>query len=331
MKIFSRVFDPSCRKETAVESPSHVTNNIIIEPSASMKNSQKAISDQRTGVITGATSGIGRAAARQLCRFDLQLILISRNAAKGRSVTNEICKISGKDNVTFIQADIANFAEIRQVASQLKKRYPRIDILVNNAGARFNDYKTNADGIELTFATNHLGHFLLTLLLLEPLNASPGGRIINVSSDAHYGCPADFGYVINSKTYDRKEAYGRSKLANLLFTYELARKLAHTPITANALHPGGVATNLGKNNGMISWTRHWVFYLMRRQLILPSKAAETITFLAVSDAVKGVSGKYFQNKKTIRSSDVSHDEAAAKTLWNFSERLVDEGWVIRGR
>jgi NAD(P)-dependent dehydrogenase (short-subunit alcohol dehydrogenase family) len=289
-----------------------------------MENSENAITGQRIGVITGATSGIGKAAAFQLCRVDMQLILISRNELKGRTVINEIRKIHGKDKATFIQADIANFAEVRQAAIQIKKQYPRIDILINNAGARFNTFKSITDGIELTFATNHLGHFLLTDLLLEPLKASPAGRIITVSSDAHYGYHADFDYIYNEKSYDRKAAYGRSKLANLMFTYELARRLADTKITANALHPGGVATNLGKNNGIMSLARHYVYYILKRQLISPSKAAETITYLALSDEVQGVTGKYIYNKQYIQSSDVSHDKFAAKKLWDYSERLVNE-------
>ena len=289
-----------------------------------MENSGNANTGQRIAVITGATSGIGKAAAFQLCRVDMQLILIGRNERKGRAVADKICRIHGKDRAVFIQADISNFAEVRLAAMQIKKQYPRIDVLVNNAGARFNDFKTNADGIELTFATNHLGHFLLTNLLLEPLKASPAGRIINVSSDVHREYSADFDHIFNEKAYDRKAAYGRSKLANLMFTYELARRLADTKITANALHPGGVATNLGKNNGMISWAKHYVYYLLKRQLILPAKAAVTITYLALSDEVHGVTGQYFYNKQNIRSSDVSHYEVAAKKLWDYSERLVKE-------
>lgn len=289
-----------------------------------MKNSENANTGQRIAVITGATSGIGKAAAFQLCWLDMQLILIGRNELKGKAVADKILRIHGQEKVTFIQADIANFADVRQAAMQIKMQYPRIDILVNNAGARFNFFKANLDGIELTFATNHLGHFLLTDLLIDSLKASPAGRIINVSSDAHCGYSADFDYVYDEKSYDRKAAYGRSKLANLMFTYELARRLADTKITVNALHPGGVATNLGKNNGMISWAKHYTYYLLKRQLISPAKAAETITYLAVSDELQGVSGTYFYNRQRIQSSKVSHDEVAAKKLWDFSERLVNE-------
>ena len=289
-----------------------------------MNQSEKAASPKnKICLITGATSGIGKAAAFQLSKSDVQLILLSRNTIKGTSVADKICELHGKDAATFIKADISNFAEIRNAAQHIKKQYPRIDILINNAGARFNDFRKNGDGIELTFATNHLGHFLLTLLLLDHIKASPDGRIINVSSDAHCGYSADFDYVKGAGAYDRKVAYGRSKLANLLFTYELARRLADTTTTVNALHPGMAISNFAKNNGLISWAKHNVSYLLKRQLISPSKAAETIVYLALSDEVKGVRGKYFYNKKEIKSSDASYGHEAWGELWSLSLKHCD--------
>ncbi|MEI6126694.1 MAG: SDR family oxidoreductase [Pseudomonadota bacterium] len=277
--------------------------------------------DTKICVITGATSGIGRAAALKLAGISAQLILLSRNASKGRGIADRINSSSGFEKALFIQTDLSRLSEVRTAAEQIKNRCRRIDVLINNAGARFNDFKKNDDGIELTFATNHLGHFLLTLLLIDHMKASPGGRIINVASDVHRGYTADFDYVHGAGSYDRKAAYGQSKLANLLFTYELARRLADTNITVNALHPGGVATNLGRNNGLKSWLKHYVYYLMKRQLISPSKAAETILYLALSDEVQGVTGKYFAGKKEISSSDVSCDRDAQKKLWDLSDKL----------
>jgi NAD(P)-dependent dehydrogenase (short-subunit alcohol dehydrogenase family) len=277
-------------------------------------------------VLTGATSGLGRAAAFQLGSISAQLILLSRNASKGREIATQINSSLGLEKALFMQTDLSRLSEVRTAADQIKKRCQRIDVLINNAGARFNDFNKNDDGIELTFATNHLGHFLLTHLLADHLEKSAGARIITVASDAHCGYSADFDYVKGAGVYDRKAAYGRSKLANILFTYELARRLAGTRTTANALHPGGVATGLGRNNGMISWLKHIAYYALKRQLLSPARAAEAITYLALSDEVQGVTGKYFFGKKEIRSSDVSYDQSAGRKLWEVSLQLcgIDE-------
>ena len=272
-------------------------------------------------VLTGATSGLGRAAAFQLASISEQLILLSRNASKGRKIADTINSSFGLGKALFIQTDLSRLSEVRDAAEQIKKYCQRIDVLINNAGARFNDFNKNDDGIELTFATNHLGHFLLTHLLASHLEKSAEARIITVASDVHRGYSADFDYINGAGAYDRKAAYGRSKLANILFTYELARRLAGTRTTANALHPGGVATSLGRNNGIISWLKHIAYYAMKRQLISPARAAEAITYLALSDDVQGVTGKYFYNKKQIQSSDASYDQEAWGKLWDLSLKL----------
>lgn len=277
-------------------------------------------------VLTGGTSGIGRAAAFELAGRGEQVILVSRNERKGSAVAAKIRRRHGKDAAAFICADMADTAGVQAAAQQIKKQCSRIDILINNAGARFNDFEKNEDGIELTFATNHLGHFLLTFLLLDHMKASPEGRIINVTSDAHCGYSADFNYVKGACAYDRKTAYGRSKLANILFTYELARRLADTKITVNALHPGMAASNFAKNNGLISWLKHIAYYAMKRQLISPARAAEAITYLVLSDEVQGATGKYFSGKNEIRSSAASYDQSAGRKLWEVSLQLcrIDE-------
>jgi NAD(P)-dependent dehydrogenase (short-subunit alcohol dehydrogenase family) len=289
-----------------------------------MQQPEKAASaHSKICLITGATSGIGRAAAFDLAKHGAKIILISRKTLKGNAVAKKICGLHGNDAAAFICADIAHLAEVRAAAQQIQKQYPRIDILINNAGARFKDFNKNVDGIELTFATNHLGHFLLTNLLAGHLEKSGCARIITVASDVHRGYSADFDYITCEGAYNRKAAYGRSKLANILFTYELARRLAGTRTTANALHPGGVATCLGRNNSMISWLKHIAYYAMKRRLIFPARAAEAITYLALSDEVQGVTGKYFYNNKQIQSSDISYDKEAAQMLWDLSLRLCN--------
>jgi len=272
-------------------------------------------------LITGATSGIGRAAALQLGCLDMHIILVGRNHQQGASIADKIIKKCGQGKAAFLRADIASLADVRTLAQKVKQDYACIDVLINNAGARFNQYQTSPDGIELTFATNHLGHFLLTHLLADQLKASPAARVINVSSDAHCGYSADFSYLLQKDSYDRKAAYGKSKLANLLFTYELSRRAVPFNITANALHPGGVATNLGRNNGLISWAKHYIYYLGKRQLVSPNTAASTIVYLAISDPLIKVTGKYFYKKNIIDSSAASHDLQAAKELWDLSIKL----------
>jgi len=284
-----------------------------------MSNRKEAT--EKICVITGATSGVGKAAAFQLSTCNTKLILLSRNKTKGSAIVRAIRERGGEEKADFIQADISNLEDVLGAARHIKNNYKRIDILINNAGSRFNTFLESAQGIDLTFATNHLGHFLLTQKLLDLIALSPDGRIINISSSAHCGYTADFDYIRERMGYDRKAAYGRSKLANLLFTYELARRLAGSNITVNAVHPGMVASNFSKNNGLISWLKHSAYYLLKGELITPAKAAETITYLALSDAVKGVTGKYFSGKKEIRSSDVSYEKAAQKKLWDLSLRL----------
>jgi len=272
-------------------------------------------------VITGATSGVGRAAAFQFSTYNTKLILLSRNKTKGSAIVSAIRERTGEEKADFIQADISNLEDVTGAVRHIKEEYKRIDILINNAGARFNAFLKSAQGIELTFATNHLGHFLLTQRLLDLLALSPDGRIINVSSSAHCGYTANFDYIGEQGVYDRKAAYGRSKLANLLFTYELARRLAGSNILVNAVHPGIVATGFARNNGLVSWAKHCLYHFVRGELIMPVKAAKTIIYLALSDDVKGVTGKYFFDKKQIKSSDVSYDINAAQTLWDLSMKL----------
>lgn len=202
-------------------------------------------------VVTGATSGIGRATALALGEANTDLVILGRNEGAGASLLAKLQRRGFGNASTFIQIDLADFENVRRAAGHIRRKYSKIHVLVNNAGARFNDYETTVDGLERTFATNHLGHFLLTALLLDVLLSS-AARVITVGSGAHAVSP-EGSWLLTRETYDRKVAYGRSKLANIMFAYELARRLQRTSVVSNALDPGGVATNLGRNNGLVPW------------------------------------------------------------------------------
>lgn len=272
-------------------------------------------------LITGATSGIGKAAALKLADTGASLILLSRNEKKGEKICNQI-REKNNTQVKFYKADISSMKQVRNVSEKIKSDFNHIDVLINNAGARFDNYFKNDEGIELTFATNHLGHFLLTLSLIEMLKKSSQGRVINISSAAHANGTEELYDIVAPEHYDRRLAYGRSKLANLYFTYELSSKLKNSNITVNAVDPGGVATNFSRNNGIIPWMKHYLSYLLNLKLISPQKASETVVYLASSDEVGRISGKYFFEKKEINSSSASYSKETAMKLWQLSLKLT---------
>lgn len=273
-------------------------------------------------LITGATSGIGKAAALELADLGASLILLSRNEKKGEKICDGIRKINNNVQVKFYKVNISSMNEVRNVSERIKTDFDRIDVLINNAGARFDKYFKNDEGMELTFATNHLGHFLLTLSLFEMLKKSAQGRIINVSSPAHSRGTEDLEDLVVPQNYDRRLAYGRSKLANLYFTYELSSRLKNTNITVNAVDPGGVATNFSRNNGLYAWLKHYLSYILQLKLISPRKAAETIVYLASSRDLSVTTGKYLFEKKQISSSPASYSKDAALKLWQLSLKLT---------
>lgn len=272
-------------------------------------------------LITGATSGIGKAAALKLADTGASLILLSRNEKKGEKICNQI-KEKNNTQVKFYKADISSMKQVRNVSEKIKSDFNHIDVLINNAGARFDNYFKNDEGIELTFATNHLGHFLLTLSLIAMLKKSSQGRVINISSAAHANGTEELYDIVAPEHYDRRLAYGRSKLANLYFTYELASRLQSSKITVNAVDPGGVATNFSRNNGLIPWMKHYLSYILNLKLISPQKASETVVYLASSDEVGRISGKYFFEKKEINSSSASYSKETAMKLWQLSLKLT---------
>jgi NAD(P)-dependent dehydrogenase (short-subunit alcohol dehydrogenase family) len=276
--------------------------------------------DGKTVLITGATSGIGLVSARALAARGAHVALVGRDRIRTQSIADEIRSGSGGAQVDTLLADLSAMAEVRRLATEVLERYPRIDVLYNNAGALFMRREVTVDGFERTFALNHLAPFLLTNLLGARLKASAPARIITTASDAHTGAHIDFDDPQFEHTrYRGLQAYGQSKLANILFTYELARRLEGTGVTANALHPGFVATGFARNNGPLYRVG---MTLIRPAMISPQRGAETAIYLASDPAVAGVTGKYFNKNKPIRSSAVSYDEASARRLWELSARLV---------
>jgi len=274
-------------------------------------------------LITGATSGIGKATALKLAELGASLILISRNANKGKKVCDQIKKETSNEKIRFYKLDLSLMKEVKESARQIKSDYDHIDILINNAGARFLDHFVTKEGIEQTLAVNHLSHFLLTNLLVDTLKKSPSGaRIINVASGVHFSGDGVIENITDPKEYDGRKQYSNSKLANVLFTYELADRLKNANITVNAVDPGGVATNFARNNGLINWLKHRIYYLTKGNLLTPEQGSETIIYLATSPDVEGITGKYFNDKKEIKSSSISYDLNVAQKLWEASEEII---------
>jgi len=272
-------------------------------------------------VVTGATAGIGRVSAQRLAEMGATVVLISRNPAKCDEVVAEVRQRANNPAVEAMPADLSSLSQTRAVAQRLLDRYPRIDVLLNNAGAVFTSRQVSPDGIEMTWALNHLNYFLLTHLLLDALKAAPAARIINVSSDAHLTGRIYFDDVqFVRRPYQGFAAYSQSKLANVMHAYALARRLQGTNITVNALHPGAVATNFGKNNTGPIW--QLILKLFGRFAIRPEEGAKTSVYLASSPEVAGVSGKYFYRCKPKRSSSASYDQQAQERLWVLSAEMV---------
>lgn len=273
-------------------------------------------------LITGATAGIGKETAREIAAKGARVVIIGRSAAKTEAVAEELKKASGNEKIDALVADLSLMSEIRRVAEEFKTKYARLDVLVNNAGAIFDRRETTADGLEKTFALNHISYFLLTNLLLETLKKSAPARIVSVSSMAHSFGKIDFENLQSEKSFSKMSSYSASKLMNVLFTYELARRLAGTNVTANCLHPGAVASDFGDNlTGIIGWITQ---ITKKIAFISPAKGAETSIYLATSPEVENVSGKYFDKKKAVESSAASRDENLQKRLWETSEQIVGQ-------
>jgi NAD(P)-dependent dehydrogenase (short-subunit alcohol dehydrogenase family) len=279
---------------------------------------------RKTVLITGANQGIGKATAFALARQGAKVVIVSRNGEKGRSAAAEIGAASGFEAVDLIVADLSTQAAVREVAAEFRSRHERLDVLVNNAGVFVPKRQVTSDGVEETFAVNHLAYFLLTRELLGTLKASAPARIVNVSSDAHrHGKMHWADLQFESHHYSAWRAYAQSKLANVLFTYELARRLEGTGVTANALHPGVVASGFGRT---YPGSMALLYKLGGPFMLTPEQGAQTSICLASSPEVEGTNGKYFARSRPAKSSALSHCEASQRKLWALSERLV----AVRG-
>ncbi len=274
----------------------------------------------KTCLVTGATSGIGEVTARELARGGTRVIVVGRDPQRCAATVEHIKGETGNSEVEYLVADLSSQADIRGLADVFLERHKRLDVLVNNAGAVFLRRQESIDGIEKTFALNHLSYFLLTNLLLDTLKASTPSRIVNVSSNSHYGSALDFDDLQSVKRYRSMKVYGRSKFANVLFTYELARRLEGTGVTVNALHPGFVRTNMGKNNG---WLVRLLAPVWQISAISTEEGARTSIFLASSPEVEGMTGKFFVQEKVVRSDPATYDETSAKRLWEISAEIID--------
>ena len=275
---------------------------------------------KKTVLVTGATSGIGFVAASQLAAMGARVILVGRNERKGDSAIKNILNSTPQAILRYFSADLSCQQDIIILAKEIIRSEPRLDILINNAGAFFQKREVSKEGLEQTFALNHMGYFVLTNRLLDLLENSVGSRIINVASNAHFGAALDFTDLQMEEKYRGWVAYQRSKLANILFTNELARRLSSKKIYVNALHPGFVRTNFGNNNSFFfRWGMRTAMFL---KAISVKKGAETLIYLASASSLDGVSGAYFANCKEIKSSAEAREKVASERLWEKSEEFT---------
>ena len=270
-------------------------------------------------LVTGGTNGIGKATAQALAQRGATVVIVGRNAQKTSQVVDEIRAASGNKNVDSLLADLSSQQEVRALANEFESRYSHLHVLLNNAGGFFMKRQLSVEGIEMTFALNHLASFLLTNLLLDTLKASAPSRIINVSSNAHTSGKIEFANLQGEQEYTPR-AYDNSKLANILFTMELARRLEGSGVTVNALHPGFTATGFARNNGKVIAALVSLFApLVARS---PAKGAETSIYLASSPSVETLTSKYFYNSQVIPAAAKATDMAVARKLWDVSAEMV---------
>lgn len=276
--------------------------------------------DQRVCVVTGANSGTGYVTALELARSGATVVMLCRNADKGAAAREAIIAETGNQQVELIVVDLAEMAEVRRAAREFTDRHAKLDVLVNNAGGVTQTRRESSEGLESMFAGNYLGHFLLTTLLLDRLKNAERARVINVSSVAHKGAKIDFADLQGRNRGNPMRGYGQSKLAQILFTYELAERLRDSGITVNAMHPGAVAS--GFKNGAHGVARALIGAFYAGFGISPEKGADTILHLANSPEVADVTGKYFIKRRPVATSKTSYDDDVRRRLWAVSEELL---------
>lgn len=274
----------------------------------------------KTVLITGGTGGIGKATAIGLATMGAQVAVVGRDAERTRAAVTDIAAASANLAIDGYVADLSSQAEVRRLAAEVLDAYPRLDVLVNNVGGFWATRHVTADGLERTFAVNHLAGFLLTELLLKRLEASAPSRIVTVSSGAQSMGRLDFDDLQGERAYSGQKAYNASKLANVMFTYELARRLQGTGVTATVLHPGVTRTAFGSEDPTRSW--RFMTPLVTPFMKPPAKGAETPIFLASSPEVERVTGAYFAGRRPKTSNKLSYDTDAAARLWRISEELT---------
>jgi len=271
-------------------------------------------------LITGGNAGIGLATSISLAKKDATIYIVSRNKEKAEAAVAQIKEESKNNNIHYFLADLSSQKSIRNLAQEINKKLTKLDILINNAGGVFSEFQLSEDGIEKTLATNHFSFFLLTNLLLDLLKKSDAARIVNVSSDSHLKGKIDFDSFTQNKDYFILKAYEQSKLANVFFTQELASRLKNSNITVNALHPGFVNTNIGTKG--TQWYANWIWSLASKIGGLSvEKGAKTSIYLASSDEVKNITGKYFDKCKSVTPAAITKDKKLQQEVWEVSEKL----------